>query len=112
MKNIFLIGGILTLIFNTIAGLVLSSYHSMNWIIGDVSILFTTILIVALYSKYMENAFKAAFSFLFLIAGFIRFLICFFIPPQIQNNWLVLVVFGLLFFELLIFVFGVVLKKK
>ena len=112
MKNIFLIGGILTILFNSLAGVVLSNYPSFNWILADVSILITTGLIYALYFKYLDNAFKAVFTFLFLISGLIRYLLCIFAPSQLENNWFILMIAGLISMEVLIFVFGIVLRKK
>jgi hypothetical protein len=112
MKNIFLIGGILTIFFNSLAGIILTNYPSFNWIIADVSILLTTGLIYALYFKYLDNAFKAAFTFLFLISGFIRYLLCMFAPAKLENNWFILLITGFIALEALIFVFGIVLKRK
>ena len=35
MKNIFLIGGILTIFFNSLTGIILTNYTSFNWIIAN-----------------------------------------------------------------------------
>ena len=112
MKNIFLIGGILAILFNSLAGVILSNYPSFNWMLADVSILVTTGLIYALYFKYLDNAFKAVFTFLFLISGLIRYMLCLFAPSQLENNWFILLMAALFTVEVLIFVFGIALKKK
>jgi hypothetical protein len=112
MNKIFLIGGILAILINSIAGGILTGYATFNWILADISILVTTCLIYLLYQKYLDNAFKAAFTFLFLIAGLIRYLLCLFAPSQIENNWFILGLTGLLSLEILFFGFGVALKKK
>ncbi|MDB3907568.1 hypothetical protein N9355_08855 [Crocinitomicaceae bacterium] len=112
MKNIFLIGGILAVLFNSLAGVILSNYPSFNWMLADISILVSTGLIYVLYFKYLDNAFKAAFTFLFLISGLIRYLLCLFAPSQLENNWYILMIAGLIGMEVLIFVFGIALKKK
>jgi uncharacterized membrane protein HdeD (DUF308 family) len=112
MKNIFLIGGILAILFNSLAGVVLSNYPSFNWILADVSILVTAGLIYVLYFKYLDNAFKAVFTFLFLISGLIQYLLCLFAPSELENNWFILMIAGLISLEVLIFVFGIALRKK
>jgi hypothetical protein len=112
MKNIFLIGGILAILFNSLAGVILSNYPSFNWMLADVSILVTTGLIYALYFKYLDNAFKAVFTFLFLISGLIRYMLCLFASSQLENNWFILLMVALFAVEVLIFVFGIALKKK
>ena len=112
MKNIFLIGGILAILFNSLAGVILSNYPSFNWVLADVSILVTAGLIYALYFKYLDNTFKAVFTFLFLISGLIRYLLCLFSPSELENNWFILMIAGLIFMEVLIFVFGIALRKK
>lgn len=112
MKNIFLIGGILAILFNSLAGVILSNYPSFNWVLADVSILVTAGLIYALYFKYLDNAFKAVFTFLFLISGLIRYLLCLFSLSELENNWFILMIAGLISMEVLIFVFGIALRKK
>ena len=61
MKNILLIGGIIAILFNSLAGVVLTSFPTHNWILADVNILFSTVLIFALYTRFFDNAFKIAF---------------------------------------------------
>ena len=112
MKNIFLIGGILAILFNSLAGAVLTDYPMFNWVLADISILVTTGLTYALYLKSLANAFKAAFTFLFLISGVIRYSLCVFTPSELENNWFVLLIAGLITLEVLIFVFGIALRKK
>jgi uncharacterized membrane protein HdeD (DUF308 family) len=112
MKNIFLIGGILAILFNSLAGIVLTNYPTYNWVLADVSILLSTGLIVALYTRFLDNAFKTAFTLLFLISGLIRYVLSLFVPEEVENNWLILLIGGLLFIEVFIFIFGVALRKK
>ena len=112
MKNIFLIGGILAILFNSLAGVILSDYLTFNWVLADVSILVSTGLIYALYFKYLDNAFKAVFTFLFLISGLIRYLLCLFAPSEMENNWFIIMISGLISMEVLVFVFGIALRKK
>lgn len=112
MKNILLIGGIIAILFNSLAGVVLTSFPTHNWILADVNILFSTVLIFALYTRFFDNAFKIAFTFLFLISGLIRYILSLFTGSDFENNWIILLIGGLLFIEVLIFIFGVVLRKK
>lgn len=112
MKNIFLIGGILAILFNSLAGFILSDYLTFNWVLADVSILVSTGLIYALYFKYLDNVFKAVFTFLFLTSGLIRYLLCLFAPSEMENNWFIIMIAGLISMEVLVFVFGIALRKK
>ena len=112
MKNIFLIGGFLAIILNSLTGMIVSNYPFFNWILADISILSSTGIIFALYNRYLDNAFKAVFTFLFLASGFIRYILCLFASSHIENNWIILIVTFLFFFEILVFVLGLVLRKK
>ena len=112
MKSIFLIGGILAISLNSLTGVLITSYPLFNWILADFSILISAVLIYALYSKYLDNAFKTSFTFLFLIFGLIRYLLCLFAPPQLEDNWFILLLAGFIAAEVIFFVFGIALKKK
>ncbi|MDX2361083.1 MAG: hypothetical protein QNK23_09770 [Crocinitomicaceae bacterium] len=112
MKNVFLIGGVLAILFNSLAGIILNDFSTYNWILADVNILATTGLIYALYSHFLDNAFKTAFSFLFFLSGFARYVLSLIAPSETENNWIILLIGGILFIETFIFIFGVALKKK
>ena len=112
MKNIFLFGGIIAILMNSLAGLVLTSFPTYNWILADVNILFSTLLIFVLYTRFLNYAFKVAFTFLFLISGLIRYILSLFAYSELENNWIILLMAGLLFIEVFIFIFGFVLRKK
>ena len=112
MKKIFLIAGFLAVILNSLTGMIVSNYSFFNWILADVSIFSSTGIIFALYNRYLDNAFKAVFTVLFLASGFIRYILCFFAPSHLENNWIILVITFLFFFEILVFVLGLVLRKK
>ncbi len=112
MKNIFLTFGAITILFNSLAGVILTSFSTYNWILADVSILFSTLLIFVLYTRFFDNAFKIAFTFLFLISGLIRYVLSLFATSGFENNRILLLIGGVLFTEVLIFIFGVILRKK
>ena len=112
MKNIFLFGGIITILMNSLAGIILTSFPTYNWVLADVSILFSAGLIFVLYTRFLDNAFKIAFTFLFLISGLFRYVLSLFANSEIENNWILLMIGGILFIEVFIFIFGVVLRKK
>jgi hypothetical protein len=112
MKNIFLLGGIIAILMNSLAGIVLTSYPTFNWMLADVNILFSTALIFVLYTRFLDNAFKTAFTFLFLISGLMRYVLSLFAHSELENNWIILLIVGLLLIEVLTFIFGLVLRKK
>tara|TARA_B110000285_G_scaffold143386_1_gene160215 strand:+ start:24 stop:362 length:339 start_codon:yes stop_codon:yes gene_type:complete len=112
MKNIFLFGGIIAILMNSLAGVVLSSFSTYNWVLADVSILFSAGFIFVLYTRFLDNAFKIAFTFLFLISGLIRYALSLFAHSELENNWIILLMGGLILIEVFIFIFGVVLRKK
>tara|TARA_B110000285_G_scaffold60337_1_gene69231 strand:+ start:370 stop:708 length:339 start_codon:yes stop_codon:yes gene_type:complete len=112
MKNIFLFGGILAILMNSLAGIVLSSFPVYNWILADISILFSTGFIFVLYTRFLDNAFKIAFTLLFLISGLIRYVLSLLAHSELENNWVILFMGGILFIEVFLFIFGVVLRKK
>jgi len=111
MKKIVLIIGLLLLVFNTLIGLIISTYEPFNYLLTDLSIVLTTIFIFVLASSKIDDGFKIGLTVLFSITGIIRFLLLLFIPQQWENNGLFIGVVGILAFEIICLTVPFVAKK-
>lgn len=101
MKNIIFIAGLILLGFNTLIGLIISVYPTFNFLMTDLSIIISTVLLYVVGSIKLDDGYKIGLSWLFLFTGVIRTLCCIVLPDYIENNIVLLIIVGFLFFELL-----------
>lgn len=112
MKELVLIINVLLVLFNTKTGLIIPGYEPFNFLLTDASIALSTGFIYILASSKSDGAFKIGLSPLFSITGLIRFALCVFMPQQLEGNGLILLVAGILVFELIYFAIPFVAKKS
>ena len=111
MKKIVLVIGVLLVLLNTLAGLIISAYEPFNYLLTDLSLIFTTVFIFGLVSSKVDDGFKIGLSVLFSITGIVRFFLLMFIPQQWENNGLIIGVAGILVLEIICFAVPFVAKK-
>lgn len=106
MKKVILIVGALVITFNTLIGLIVSSYATFNIIATNISLLISIAIIFYLAYSNMSNGFKIGLSIFFFITGLVRFFIMLFANPVFENNYLIIIVFGFIIFEVICTVFA------
>ena len=101
MKKTILFAAIAVLIVNTLAGLLLSSYHTFNMLATSVVVVLTAALMYITESISMKAAFRVSLPFSFAFLGLVMFLLMLFSKHQLQDNWCVAVSLVLLLIEAL-----------
>jgi len=100
MKYVIFIIGLIFLVFNTLAGLIISVYLPFNYLMADLSIIITFSMIYWLAGSEHSGATKIGLTVLFAITGFVRMFCMMITPSTWENNILILVAMGILLIEL------------
>jgi len=100
MKKLIIFIGILLVVLNTLIGLIISNYATLNFLLADISIVLSVgLLYFVAYSK-MADGFKIGLTVLLFFTGITRCL-CVALAEQVwENNYCFIVAIGILLFEL------------
>ena len=98
MKNLILIIGGVLFLANLLLGMTISVYESFNMWLNCAVISINTILLFAVATMRLKDAFRISLSTLFPLAGIIEFICGFFVAPRFEDNILVI----LLILELMV----------
>lgn len=101
MKNLALITGVMLLVFNTLIGLIVSTYSEFNFLMVDISIVISTTLVYVISSTRLDDGYKIGLSWLFIFTGLIRIACCIALPNYAKNNIVLFLIVGVTLFELL-----------
>lgn len=101
MKNIILVTGFILLLFNTLIGLIISAYPTFNVMVADISIILSTALLYVIGNMKLDDGYKIGLSWLFLFTGLARLVCCIALPNYTENNIVLLLIIGVILFELL-----------
>ena len=99
MKKTILFATLAVLVVNILAGLLLSSYHTFNWVATSVVVLLTAALMYITETITMKDAFRVSLPFTFVFLGVVMFLLMLFSKHQLQDNWCVIVSLVILLVE-------------
>jgi hypothetical protein len=111
MKKLLLPIGALLILLNTLIGILISKYHPFNYLMVDFSILFSTILIYLFSNSYVSTGYKIGLTVIFTLTGFLKIIFCIVSPPQLQDNFLIISVLGLLTFEITCLLTALTMRK-
>jgi hypothetical protein len=100
MKNLILIIGTLLMALNTLIGLIVIDYATLNFLLADLSIALSVGFMYFVANSKMANGYKIGLTVLFFFTGITRCLCAALAETVWQNNVLLIVVLGILFFEL------------
>lgn len=92
MKNLILIIGGVLFIANLLLGMAISIYEPFNMWLNCAVITINTILMYAVATMRLKDAFRISLSTLFPLAGIIEFICGFFVAPRFEDNLLVIFV--------------------
>ena len=84
---------------NIIVGLILSCYPLFNMVLNSVVICVAALFSQFVNKKSLVSAFSTSLAFVIPSITLIEFVIGFFTPPQIQDNWGVIAILCLIAFE-------------
>ena len=96
---------------NTLIGLMISKYSPFNYLMVDLSLLISTVLIYLFSNSNISDGYKIGLTVLFAITGLAK-VVCSIVAPQnFQDNFLIVVVLGLISFEALCLLSAFAMKK-
>ena len=112
MKNLILIIGTLLIALNTLIGLILTDYSTLNFLLADLSIVLSAGIVYFVAWSKIADGFKIGLTVLFFFTGIIRFLCVAFTSKTLENNLLFIVVVGILFLEIICLSTSILISKK
>lgn len=104
MKNLILIIGGVLFIANLLLGMAISIYEPFNMWLNCAVITINTILMYAIATIRLKDAFRISLSTLFPLTGIIEFICGFFVAPRFEDNLLVIFVILALMMQTIILV--------
>jgi len=112
MKNLILIIGAFLIVLNTLIGLIVSDYATLNFLLADLSIALSVGIIYFAACSKMANGFKIGLTVLFFFTGIARCLCMVFMPKTLIDNILIIVAVTVLFFEIICLSASMIISKK
>ena len=111
MKKLLLIAGFILIVLNTLVGLMITKYSSFNYLMVDLSLLISTALIYLFSNSNISDGYKIGLTVLFSITGLVKVVCSIAAPQHFQDNFLMVVVLGLITFEALCLMTAFAMKK-
>ena len=111
MKKLILVVGILLIVFNTLVGLLISIYSPFNYLMVDLSILISTVLIYFFSNSNISDGYKIGLIVLFTMTGIAKAVCCIAAPSHFKDNTFIVIVIGLVVFEITCLLSAFAMKK-
>ena len=99
MKNLILMIGAFSIALNTLCGMLVTCYSTFNYLLTDVSLILSTVIIYLSSNSIMANSFKIGLTVFFFFTGLARCLCTAFASKSLIST-LIIVSVGILFFEI------------
>ena len=112
MKNLILILGALLIALNTLIGLMVTDYATLNFLLADLSIALSAGIIYFVTKSKMADGFKIGLTVLFFFTGIARCLCVALAPKALADNTLFIVAVAILFFEIICLSASFLLPKQ
>lgn len=112
MKNIYIIIGFITVLINSLTGLIFKNYETLNWLTADVVIILNVILLQILYYSKISDGYKIALNFIFPVLGFVSFILSIKLENKLENNILLVSMIILLSIQTILLIITNALKPK
>lgn len=111
MKKLFLIVGFILIVLNTLTGLMISIYSTFNYLMVDLSLLFSTVLVYLFSNSTISEGYKIGLTILFAITALVKVVCSIAAPQHFQDNFLIVIVLGIIIFEILCLMSAFAVKK-
>lgn len=112
MKSLILIIGSLLFIANLLLALLISAYEPFNMWLNCAVISINTILLFAVATLRLKDAFRISLSTLFPLAGIIEFICGFFVAPRFEDNLMVVFIIMALLVQSIILIITNYISKS
>lgn len=100
------------LLFNLLAGFVLTGYQWQNVGYSSFVLLCNFLFVLAIQNSRLKDAFKVSLSFVLPLIGVIEFVLAVMAAPVLSDNISLMVVAFLLVFQFLVFLFLNMVSQK
>lgn len=101
MKKSIIYTGIFFLIFNVVLFLLLSSYVSDKFLISEISIALSFILLYYIAASRIDDGFKIFLTLSFIVTGISKYVLSFFFNPPFKDNGIFIAIVIITALELL-----------
>lgn len=111
MKNLFISSGVILIILNTLAGLLITKYQPFNYILVDLCLLISTVFTYLIATSNISPGFKIGLNILFSLTGLIKIICCISARPHFNDNYLIVATLGIISFEIICLLSAFAMKK-
>jgi FtsH-binding integral membrane protein len=111
MKKLLLLSGFIFIVLNTIIGLLISNYSTFNFLMVDLSLLISTILIYLFSNSNISDGYKIGLTFLFALTGLMKVVFSIISPQHFHDNVFIIFVLVIISFEILCLFSAFAMKK-
>lgn len=112
MKNIYIIIGIIIVLINSLFGLIFKNYETFNWLTANAVIILNVLLLQILSHSKISDGFKVALNFIFLVLGFVSFILSIKLEKKLENNILLSSIIIILAIQIILLIITNALKPK
>lgn len=102
MKRLIVLTTIILLTFNGALGFIISAYKPTNVYLNSAVILLSGIVLWIVSSVSLKDAFRYSLTFIFGLLGVVEYILGFFAPSELSNNWFAVLMITVLAIESLI----------
>lgn len=102
MKRFIILITIILLVVNGLLGYIITAYPPTNVFLNSVVILLSGIVFGVLSYISLKDAFKYSLTYLFALIGFVEYILGIFAPPELNNNWFVVLIIVILTLEIIL----------
>ena len=102
MKRLIIIITIILLLFNGALGIIISAYQPTNVYLNSAVILLSGIVLWVVSSISLMDAFRISLTFIFGLLGVGEYILGFFAPSELSNNWFAILMIAILAIESII----------
>ena len=99
MKRFIIIITIILLLFNGALGIIISAYQPTNVYLNSAVILLSGIVLWIVSSISLKDAFRISLTFVFGLLGVGEYILGFFAPSGLSNNWFAILLITILAIE-------------
>ncbi len=112
MKKIIILITTILLLLNIAFGLIIEAYQSTNMYLNCGVILLSGIVLYVVNTINLKDAFKYSLTTIFGFVGFVEYIIGFFAPSELTNNWFVILMIVILAIESIILLLTYYITNK
>ena len=112
MKRFIILITIILLVVNGVLGYIITAYLPTNVYMNSVVILLSGIVLLTLLYMPLKDAFKYSLSYLFGLIGFAEYILGFFAPSELNDNWFVVLIVAILSLEIILILLTNIVTHK